>query len=127
MMRIFIENLQFHGLHGVYEIERTEGTRFRVDLAVIVDRWAAGDEIDQTLDYRCLAEIVLEVANGESVHLIETLGHRIVDRIFDAHNVVTAVDLTIRKKADVAGDPEWVGATFELDRERWEATSGNGA
>ncbi|MEC9400568.1 MAG: dihydroneopterin aldolase, partial [Myxococcota bacterium] len=33
-MRIFIEGLEFLAAHGVYEQERREGRRFRVDLSV---------------------------------------------------------------------------------------------
>lgn len=124
-MKVFAENLEFVGRHGVYAEERDEGRLFRIDIAAELDHWATGDEVDDTLDYRRLINIVLEVGLGESVKLIETLGYRIVERAFSQHAEIHSMSLTIRKRAlDVAGDPEWVGASFEVDRDTWRAMEG---
>lgn len=124
-MRVFVENLQFLGRHGLYEEERVDGRTFRVDLAATLPEWAARDDIGETLDYRGLADIVLEVAESDSVNLIETLGRHIVDRVFDRYADVAAVELTIRKRATgVGGDPEWVGVSLDSTRDAWQGRQG---
>ena len=118
-MRIFVEKLHFVGYHGVYEEERRDGRRFRVDLSVEVDgpEGAASDELDQTVDYRGLAEVVLSVGEGESYKLIERMGDEILCRLFDRFPAVATADLTIRKFATgVPGAPECVG--IEMQRTR---------
>lgn len=118
-MRIFVEKLHFVGYHGVYEEERRDGRRFRVDLAVEVDQpeGASSDELDHTVDYRGLAEVVLAVGEGESYRLIERVGDEILNRLFDRFPAVQNADLTIRKYATgVPGAPECVG--IEMQRTR---------
>ncbi len=120
-MRIFVENLQFTGRHGVYEEERRDGRLFRVDVAAHVPTFDDDDDIENTLDYRRLVNIVLEVGLGDSKRLVETLARAILDRIFSGYTAVERIELTIRKKATgVAGDPEWVGVGFDLARADWD-------
>ncbi|MEZ4460306.1 MAG: dihydroneopterin aldolase [bacterium] len=81
---------------------------FCVDLEVMTDDASTG-QIGQTVDYRGLAECILEVGHGRSVELIETLATHILDRVF-ARFAVQHAAITVRKKATgVPGDPEWVG------------------
>ena len=118
-MRIFVEKLHFVGYHGVYEEERRDGRRFRVDLTVEVDRpeGASSDELGQTVDYRGLAEVVLSVGEGESYQLIERMGDEILERLFERFSSIDTAELTIRKFATgVPGAPECVGV--EMTRQR---------
>lgn len=118
-MQIFVESLQFVGQHGIYEEEQRDGRRFQVDLSVdVYERDAdSADEIDTTVDYRGLAEIVHHHGTETSVKLIETLGANILDDVFDTFGDVRSADLTIRKYATgVPGDPEWVGITMSRER-----------
>jgi dihydroneopterin aldolase len=117
---IEVFGLQFLGKHGVYDDERAEGRHYEIDLSVDVPRAdAAGtDALAQTLDYRDLAAAVVDVMQGPSVHLIETLGETICERVLDGHAMVTRVRLHIRKRATgVPGDPAWVGLRFDRRRE----------
>ena len=119
-MWVFVENLEFVGQHGVYEEERRDGRTFRIDVAAQVADRSMDDEIGNTLDYRRLVDVVLDVGMGDSVQLVETLAARIIRRTFEKHGAVDRVQLTIRKKApDVAGSPEWVGARFDVARDAW--------
>jgi dihydroneopterin aldolase len=118
-MQIFVEGLEFRGAHGVYPEERRQGRRFRADVRVEVDAGHAADSDDlgDTLDYRDLAEIVLEHGDGPSCHLIERLAEQIVDTILERHASVEHVWLTLRKYADgVPGEPECVGVRLERAR-----------
>src|SRR5690554_2018710 len=118
-MHIFVENLEFVGLHGFYDEERREGRRFRVDLSVDIGELLAerDDNLKHTLDYRRLAEVILAVGTGESYKLVERVGDEILKRIFDQFNEVLSADLTIRKFAtEVPGDPECVGIRIKRVR-----------
>ena len=115
-MKVFVEGLSFTGRHGVYEEERRDGRLFCVDLSVDID-FGGQDTITSTLDYRGLAECILNIGNGPSVDLIETLGERIVNLVFERFPEVSHADMKIRKKATgVPGNPEWVG--MQLSRSR---------
>jgi dihydroneopterin aldolase len=111
-MEIFLDNLEFVGPHGVYEEEQREGRRFEVDLSVECERpdGTETDTLEDTIDYRGLAEIVLEVGTGPSRHLIERLGDEMLERIFERFPTVRSAELTLRKYATgVPGSPECVG------------------
>ena len=118
-MRIFVQDLAFVGHHGVYDEERRDGRRFEVDLVVEVPdrRDGAADEVDETVDYRGLAEAVTAVGRGEPLKLVETMAERICARLFERFESVRAVEVTIRKYATgVPGDPRWVGVSLTRQR-----------
>ena len=120
-MKIFVERLEFVGHHGVYEEEQREGRQFQADLSVEIEEPSAveTDEIGDTVDYRGLADAILEVGQGPSRHLIERLGGDILDLVIDRYPAVQTAQLTLRKYATgVPGAPECVGIT--LTRERSE-------
>lgn len=123
-MKIFVKQLEFTGRHGVYEEERRDGRRFQVDLEVVVadESSARSDDLDETLDYRALAEVVTEVADGPSRFLVEKLAGEIVDTVIERHARVEEATVCVRKHApDVVGEPQWVGV--ELTRRRNESQS----
>ena len=118
-MKIFVENLEFVGHHGVYEEEQREGRQFLADLVVELDSPDAveTDDIDDTVDYRGLADTILEIGRGPSCHLIERLGERMLEGLFDRFVRIRHAELTLRKFATgVPGAPESVGITMEQER-----------
>ncbi len=118
-MKVFIESLEFIGAHGLYEHERAEGRKFSVDLLVKLDTNSntSKDEIDETVDYRKLANIILKVGQGESVSLIETLANAMLDMVFERFSTVRYASVCVRKKATgVPGDPKWVGVKIRRKR-----------
>lgn len=119
-MRVFVRELEFQGRHGVYEEERQDGRTFEVDLEAVVDdeSAAASDDLEATLDYRRLAEVIHEVAQGPSRYLVEKLAGEIVDTVLARHQAVQEVTVEIRKHApDVVGAPRWVGVRLTRRRE----------
>lgn len=69
------------GHHGVFDFEKRDGQRFRVDLVLGLDTTSAAgsDELSDTVDYgRLVAEVAAAVAR-DPVNLIETLAQRIAD------------------------------------------------
>ena len=117
--RILVHDLEFVGRHGVYPEERSEGRRFAVDIEATVALREAGlsDTLGDTVDYRDLANIVLEVAYGPSFHLIEAMAETICARVFSELPAVQGLRLRLRKFATgVPGDPAWVGLEIERSR-----------
>lgn len=118
-MRIFIEGLEFLAAHGVYEEERREGRRFRVDLSVELteNQGCESDELTDTIDYRDLSRAVLDVAEGPSLSLIEHMGEQILSLLLTRHTSIERAQITIRKFATgVPGEPACVGITLERAR-----------
>ena len=121
-MILFVQGLEFMGPHGVYDEERRDGRRFEADVEVEMAEVAAtrSDALTQTLDYRALAAIVVEVGrDGPSRHLIERLAGEMVDRVMEAHAGIVRARVTLRKFATgVPGDPHCVGITLERRRDQ---------
>ncbi len=116
-MRVFVENLEFVGFHGLYEDERRDGRNYRVSIWADVTGIPEHDGIEETLDYRRLAEVVTEVGVDSQSHLVETLATSMLDRILERYREVSRCGVTIRKQATgVAGNPEFVGVTLEKGR-----------
>ncbi len=120
-MRVFVQNLEFSGRHGVYEEERRDGRRFEVDLSAVLDEDSASaadtDQLGDTLDYRRLAELILEFGHGPSCLLVERLAEQILSALLERYPEVVSGSITIRKYATgVPGNPQCVGVQLERSR-----------
>ena len=94
-MTIELLSLVLFGHHGYLEAERRLGQRFLVDLWVDVDDAAVGsDDIEDTVDYRHLAELVREVFAGPERLLLERLGGAVADGILERFPAVQRVRVT---------------------------------
>jgi len=80
---IFLEQMIFFGYHGAYPAERELGQRFIVDLALGVDLMAAGasDNLEDTVNYAQVFEVVREVVEGPPCKLLEVVARRIADAV----------------------------------------------
>jgi dihydroneopterin aldolase len=116
-LELFVKHLEFEGRHGVYEEERKNGRQFRASLFVELPdvEGTESDNIEHTIDYRVLAEIIYNTSEAKRCNLIEHLGQRMLQKVFDRVPEATHARLVLEKHAtDVAGEPEWVG--IELER-----------
>jgi dihydroneopterin aldolase len=117
-MTIELAGLVLFGHHGYLEAERKLGQRFLVDLWVDVDgAAAASDDIEHTVDYRFLAELVREVFAGPERQLLEALAGAVVDGILERFEMVERVRVRIRKP-DVVLDPPVEHAAVIAERSR---------
>lgn len=122
-MKIFVRGLDVLARHGVYEEERLEGRRFSVDMEVVLsdETSTTSDNLSDTLDYREIASVILDVANGESHDLVEWLAAEMMRRIFERSRRVISARVEIRKFATgVPGDPACVGVELSTTREAFE-------
>jgi dihydroneopterin aldolase len=116
--RITIAGLNAHAHHGVYDWERDKGQTFRVDAVLELDtaRAAAGDDLDETVNYAELAQRLHAVLAGEPVNLLETLAQRLAD-VCLANPLVDAVQITVHKPDADLGVP-FYDVTVTIRRQR---------
>tara|TARA_R110002096_G_scaffold303080_11_gene498104 strand:- start:9567 stop:9923 length:357 start_codon:yes stop_codon:yes gene_type:complete len=86
MDTLTLKSMSFHALHGYFEEEKEIGNDFEVDLefALSLLEAAENDDLTKTIDYSKAREIVTEVMNGPSLHLIETLCFKIGEELFSS-------------------------------------------
>lgn len=98
MTRILLEDVRFYSHHGVFEHETRDGNEFYVDVEVTYDENAAemSDEIDDTISYVTLYEIVKKVMD-EPVMLLETVAMKITGEIASRFPRVESVSCKVTK------------------------------
>lgn len=117
-MIIELAGLVVFGRHGYLEEERRLGQRFLVDLWVELDEGAGStDKIEETVDYRLLAELVREVFAGPSRLLLEGLASAVADGISERFESVRHVRVRVRKP-DVVLEPPVEHAAVIVERGR---------
>jgi dihydroneopterin aldolase len=118
MDRITLQGMQFAGVHGVGDEERSFPQVIEVDLEVETDlaAAAASDDVADTIDYGPLVAICREVVEGGDHRLLEAIAGAIVTRVLAA-SPASAVTVRVRKLA-VPIDVEMESAQVELRRER---------
>jgi dihydroneopterin aldolase len=80
---IRLEGLTLYGYHGALEVERRLGQKLELDLELTVDlsKAAASDQLQDTVNYETVYEIVSETVENERFHLLEALADTICRRI----------------------------------------------
>lgn len=99
MDELVLGGLTFRAFHGFYEEERTEGNDFELTLKFTLDLTQAGqsDELQHTLNYERVYELVEEIMLGESVHLIEHLAYSIGEKLEHEFPSVHSFSVQLRK------------------------------
>lgn len=98
MDNVFVEKLVLAGKHGVGDDERATEQEFFIDISAEVDTRtvSATDDIEDTANYKDFVKIAREIVEGPPCRLIETLAHKIAERILENHRV-KLIRITIRK------------------------------
>ncbi len=94
--RILLHGAQFFARHGFTEEERRVGGRFVVDVELARDLERAGksDNLDDTISYAELYNLVREIVEGESFRLVEMLAETIAQKaltVFPADAVMVRI------------------------------------
>jgi dihydroneopterin aldolase len=103
------------GYHGVFDHEAKNGQDFYVDLEILLDLSAASksDDLNDTIDYGSLADLVVEEITGERVELIERLAGRIADRAKKQFVEIEKISVTVHKpKAPVSAQVADISVTI---------------
>jgi len=96
---IEIKGIKSFGYHGVFESENIAGQDFYVDVVLELDltRPSVSDDVNDTVNYAQITDLVVEEIIGERVALIEKLASRIIDRIKSSYPQIMAVSITVHK------------------------------
>jgi dihydroneopterin aldolase len=96
--RIELRGLAVRGHHGVFEHERRDGQEFVADITVWIDldRAAASDNLDDTLDYSELAQRAAAIIGGPPKRLIEAVAGEVADDVM-RDDRVHAVEVVLHK------------------------------
>ncbi len=80
-----IEGMEFFAYHGCFEAEQVVGNKFTVYACLHYDcsLSAKSDSIDDALSYQTAYEIIAGEMTRRS-HLLEHLGRRILDALYEA-------------------------------------------
>ncbi|HIG70285.1 MAG TPA: dihydroneopterin aldolase [Myxococcales bacterium] len=114
---ILLEGIEVPAALGVTEAERQMRRPVRLDLELGFDLRPSGqtDDLSQTIDYGEIYEIVEKVAGGREHKLVEALGERIANALFE-NFPVESVQLTVRKSKPIAGVLDWAGVRITRTR-----------
>lgn len=98
MDRITLTGVGVVGYHGVLDSEKQSGQPFFVDITMFTDfqRASESDDVENTVNYAEVAELIRDVITGDSLDLIETLAENIAQAVLTRFPL-EAVELTVHK------------------------------
>ena len=77
---INISKIKCSGKHGIYNHEKQNDQEFLVDIHINISDFSE-DDINKTLNYEEIVDLVIKIVNTESYDLIETLAKHISEQI----------------------------------------------
>ncbi|KJS22320.1 MAG: dienelactone hydrolase [Clostridiaceae bacterium BRH_c20a] len=118
MDKIFLKNLAFFGFHGVLQEEKNLGQKFFVDVELSLDLKEAGesDNVQDTVSYADIYQLVKDVVSDNRFNLIEALAENIAFEILKYEEITETVVRVRKPEAPVAGIFDYFGV--EIRRKR---------
>jgi dihydroneopterin aldolase len=108
-MTIELRGIELYGFHGVLASEREHGQRFLVDLDLGLDEGvartaAAGDRIEDAVDYRDVVAAVRDVSDARAYMLLEAFAAALAEMLLSRFPVAR-VRVRVRKPDVVLASP----------------------
>lgn len=99
MDKIFMNEMEFYGYHGVFPEEAKLGQRFRVSVVIETDLQPAGwsDVLEKTINYAEVYELCKEIVEGKRYQLIEAVAEQIAAAILDTFAMVQSTTIKVIK------------------------------
>ncbi|WP_217588298.1 dihydroneopterin aldolase [Lentibacillus saliphilus] len=119
MDKIILKEMAFYGYHGLFPQENHLGQRFYVDLELHVDvrQAAATDDMNASINYGTVYNIVKDIVEGEAKKLIETLAETIANALFETFDQLKGCVVKVTKPdAPIPG--HFASVAVEISRER---------
>ena len=116
MGQIEIEGMEFYAYHGHYEEERYVGNRFLLDICITTDTSKAeqSDRIEDALNYQKVYALITGEMEEEKSHLLENIGRRIIDKLYDEFDEIDKLRIKISKmNPPMGGQIRSVSVTLE--------------
>src|SRR5690606_12254878 len=117
--KIYLNEMEFYGYHGVLSEETKLGQRFRVNVIAETDFKEAGlnDDLELTVSYADIYVLCKEMVEGQPFKLIEAVAEKIDSSILEEFNKIESVTVKVIKP-----DPPIPGhhhsVAVEITRER---------
>jgi len=117
MLTIALCGLEFEGRHGASAVERRSTRKFVVNVEVDLEAKQAeqSDRLADTVDFREIGEIIVNLGTGEPHRLLESLARRMVDALRGRFPTARRVRLELRKlnPPGCAGHPAYSAVRLE--------------
>ncbi|WP_232023408.1 dihydroneopterin aldolase [Thiomicrorhabdus aquaedulcis] len=99
MDTIFIQGLHTQAIIGIYDWERAQPQPliFDIDMRLAIAKAAQSDAISDTVDYKQVADEVIELVNQSRFELLESLCEAICAHILAHHLPVQSLRLRVSK------------------------------
>ncbi|MBZ8176474.1 dihydroneopterin aldolase [Corynebacterium sp. 3HC-13] len=97
--RIELKGLKCYGYHGVFLEEKRCGQEFIVDATCWADlsQAAASDDLQDTINYAELAELIYDIVSGPPCDLIETVAATIAEHAMQRFPHLHAIEIAVHK------------------------------
>ena len=104
---INISKIKCSGKHGIYNHEKQNDQEFLVDIHINISDFSE-DDINKTLNYEEIVNLVLNTVNTKSFDLIETLAKNISEQIVFKYEkseaVIQEIKVTVHKPDTILKD-----------------------
>ena len=104
---INISKIKCSGKHGIYDHEKQNDPEFLVDININISDFSE-DNINKTLNYEEIVDLVIKIVNTESYDLIETLAKYISEQIVLKYSKTEAtlqeIKVTVHKPDTILKD-----------------------
>ena len=104
---INISKIKCSGKHGIYDHEKQNDQEFLVDININISDFSA-DDINKTLNYEEIVNLVIKFVNTKSYDLIETLAKQISEQIVFKYaknkSILQEIKVTVHKPDTILKD-----------------------
>ncbi|OYU47028.1 MAG: dihydroneopterin aldolase [Rhizobiales bacterium PAR1] len=117
--RISLSRIGVFAHHGVYAEEEKLGQRFYISVTLGLDLTEAGrnDDLEASVSYADIAQLVQEIAVGQRFRIIEALAEAIATAILAGYPRVADIAVTVEKPgAAVAAILDGIAVTISRAR-----------
>lgn len=99
MDQIRISNLEAFGYHGVFEEEALLGQKFLISAELFLDARRAGktDDLQESLDYGEVCQMIKKMVETERYRLIERLAEQLAEKLLLNYDCLRSVEITVKK------------------------------
>lgn len=99
MDKIYVNQMEFYGYHGVFPEETKLGQRFIVDVIVETDLAKAGhsDDLEDSINYGEIFEVVQGIVEGKPFKLLEAIAERITVELLARFSTIQTCTVKVIK------------------------------
>ncbi len=120
MDKIVLKNMSFYAYHGVLPEEQQAGQNFLIDVEMLCDLRKAceSDNLEDTVDYSGVYEIIENINKTNKFRLIERLADKISREILSVYEEVEKITVRVMKpQAPIGGKLDWAGVEVVRSRD----------